>query len=71
MLPKNEGATDRDVRAIVAAMLMYLAVFQLPGVWSFVVGAVALVLFLTAVVGFCPLYVALRINTREPKSSKR
>lgn len=70
MFPKNEGATDRDVRAIAGAMLLYLAIFQLPSPWNFAVGAVALVLFFTAAVGFCPLYAVLRINTSEPKSSK-
>lgn len=50
---------------------MYLAVFQTPGPWSFAVGAVAVALFVTAAVGFCPLYALFHINTCTPSEDKR
>jgi len=68
---RNESALDRDIRIVLGAVLMYLAVFQIPGMWSFVVGAVAVVLFVTAAVGFCPLYALFHINTCPPSEGKR
>ena len=60
----NEGVLDRIVR-ITIAMVALLAGLAL-GVGS-VVGIVLLVvaaiMFLTGVVGFCPLYTIFRLNT--------
>lgn len=69
---KNEGSLDRDVRIGLGALLMYLAVFIIPGVWGFVVGAVAFTLFATAVVGFCPIYAIFGFSTcPAPDGDKR
>jgi hypothetical protein len=62
-MPRNESNRDRDIRVLIGAVLMYLAVFIIPGAASFVVGGVALVLFATAVAGYCPLYRLAGINT--------
>jgi hypothetical protein len=67
MFSRNEGTRDRDLRVLAGAALMYLAVFVIPGLASFAVGAVALVLFATAASGFCPLYRIAGINTCSPK----
>jgi hypothetical protein len=65
---KNVGATDRDFRLVVGAVLMYLAVFVIPGVWGFVVGGVALVMFVTAATGSCPLYSIFGYSTCATKA---
>lgn len=67
MFSRNEGSRDRDLRLLAGAVLMYLAVFVLPGPVNFAIGALALVLFATAATGFCPLYRLAGINTCAPK----
>jgi len=62
----NESSTDRIIRALVGIVLLALyftgTVTGGLGIAFIVVGAV---LLLTGVVGFCPLYALLRINTKK------
>jgi hypothetical protein len=62
----NESSLDRIVRVIVGIALFALyftgVVAGGLGIVLMVVGAVAL---LTGVVGFCPLYALLKINTKK------
>jgi hypothetical protein len=61
---KNEGVVDRALR-ITIAMVALVAGLAL-GVGStvgIVLLVVAAIMFLTGVVGFCPLYTIFRINT--------
>ena len=61
---KNEGVVDRALR-ITIAMVALVAGLAL-GVGSavgIVMLVVAAIMFLTGVVGFCPLYMIFRINT--------
>jgi hypothetical protein len=63
---------DRDLRLIFGAVLMYLAVFIIPGIWGFVVGGLALVLFATAALSFCPIYALFGFSTiPAPDKAKR
>ena len=55
----NMGGIDRALRAIVGIALIALAATGRIGVW----GWIGVVPLLTAVVGFCPLYTMLGINT--------
>ncbi len=63
---QNMGTTDRTLRFIIAIALA-VAAFTVPaiaaGVWHWVVLAVAVVLALTAITGFCPPYALLGIRT--------
>jgi DUF2892 family protein len=69
MFAQNEGAVDRAAR-IVVGLGLGIAVFTLlTGVWQIVAAVVAAILLLTGVVGFCPLYALLRINTRGRAAS--
>lgn len=64
MFTQNESVLDRVVR-VVAGVGLGIAVFTaLTGVWQIVAAVVATILLLTGLVGFCPLYALLRINTR-------
>jgi hypothetical protein len=62
----NESGMDRIIRALVGIVLLALyftgTVTGGLGIAFIVVGAV---LLLTGVVGFCPLYALLRINTKK------
>ncbi|PKO03333.1 MAG: DUF2892 domain-containing protein [Chloroflexi bacterium HGW-Chloroflexi-5] len=62
----NESGLDRIIRVIVGAALLALYFTQVIaggfGIAAVVVGAVLLI---TGVVGFCPLYGLLKIQTRK------
>jgi hypothetical protein len=62
----NESTLDRIIRVVVGIILLALsfsnAVTGGLGIVFIVLGAVAL---LTGVVGFCPLYMLLKINTKK------
>lgn len=58
-MPRNEGTIDRALRIIVGIVLLYLAFTGQFTPWTWI-GVVPL---LTGLVGFCPLYRLLGINT--------
>jgi hypothetical protein len=62
----NMGSTDRLVRLIVAALAWWLAAsigYATAG--GVVVLVLAGILAITGVVGYCPLYAALRLTSRH------
>lgn len=63
---KNLGKIDRTVR-IVAALAIGILILAgtLTGLPAIILGVVAVVLILTGVVSFCPLYAALKFSTRK------
>jgi DUF2892 family protein len=56
---KNEGGVDRVLRVVVGLVLLSLTVVGPNTLWGFV-GLVPLV---TGLIGFCPLYKLLGLNT--------
>ena len=58
-MPRNEGTIDRALRIIVGVVLLYLAISGQYTPWTWL-GVVPL---LTGLVGFCPLYRLLGMNT--------
>jgi hypothetical protein len=73
---RNVGTPDRIIRLILGAGLV-LAPFIVPSPlwaegWSVAVSViVGLVLAGTAVLGFCPIYAALRLNTHRSKGEAK
>ena len=64
----NVGSTDKVVRlalAIVLIVLFYKSI--LSGILGIIALIVAFVLTLTSLIGFCPLYTLLGINTAKKK----
>lgn len=62
----NVGKKDRIVRFIVAvffAVLVFSGVVR--GITAIVLGVLGLVLFVTGLARRCPLYIPLKIDTRE------
>lgn len=68
-MKKNMGNTDRIIRIIIAAFLGYFYISgMVTGVAGIIIGILAVVFFLTSLIGFCPLYTVFRLNTnRENK----
>lgn len=58
-MSRNEGVLDRVVRGVAGTVLVGLTAGGLIGAWGWI-GVVPLV---TAVVGWCPLYSLLGVNT--------
>lgn len=66
---KNMGATDRIIRGTVAVLLVILyATGLVTDGWRIAVLALAVIMLLTAVIGLCPIYSLLGVNTcKTPK----
>lgn len=62
----NEGTVDRAVRVIAGAALVALAATGTVGVW----GWIGLVPIATGLMGWCPAYTLLGINTCGLKNAK-
>jgi DUF2892 family protein len=61
----NMGMMDRVIRVLVAIVIgiLYFA-SVLTGTLALILGIVAVILLLTSVVSFCPLYALLGLSTR-------
>lgn len=67
----NEGTVDRVIRVALAAVLFFLAFTgAVTGVWAWVAGVAGAIALVTGVVGFCPLYAVLGMNTCPAPRSK-
>jgi hypothetical protein len=65
----NIGPWDRAIRLVLAAAAAVLLLTKvLRGTLALILGIVAALLFVTAVVGFCSLYALFRISTRKKTS---
>ena len=63
-MKKNMGTIDRVIRFGLAAVLVILYLTgQITGTAAIVLGIIALVFVITSLVGFCPLYVPLKLST--------
>lgn len=67
MLSKNMGRVDRTLRFIVGVVLILIGLAALRGgegnLTGVVVAVVAVVPTLTALIGFCPLYLPFGVST--------
>lgn len=67
-MKQNMGTMDRIIRtslALVVAILYFTD--NLSGLAAIVLGIFAVIFLLTSLVGFCPLYTVLGINTTKDK----
>ena len=65
---KNVGMIDRVIRIIFGIILMYLFVGNMVAApWSYLVALIGLILLVTGIVGTCPLYSILGMNTLGKK----
>ena len=65
-MKKNMGTVDRVVRLILAgAVLVLYLTGVISGTTAVILGALAVVWVVTSLLGFCPLYLPLKISTRR------
>jgi len=64
MFKPNEGSLDRIVRAIVGALLIALAL-SLTGWIQIVLLIIAVIILITAAIGYCGIYQLCHINTLD------
>jgi len=70
-MKRNLGNLDRIIRVIIAAVITLLYFTNvLTGTAAIVLFILAGVLVITALVGFCPLYALLGINTYAARQGK-
>jgi hypothetical protein len=62
-MKSNESNTDRIIRAVAGAILLYLGFGVLGGSLAIVTDVLGVVLLATAAIGFCPLYALLKFST--------
>jgi hypothetical protein len=65
-MKQNMGMVDRLLRvvvAIVVGVLYYTG--QISGTAAIVLGILAIVFLLTSGIGFCPLYLPLKLSTKR------
>lgn len=63
---KNMGTIDRIVRLIVVAVIAALYFTgQISGTVSIVLGVIAAAFLVTSLIGWCPVYVPLKLSTKK------
>jgi len=66
----NEASGDRIARVIGGVALVGGGLLAVTGGWGWALAAVGLVLVVTGIVGWCPIYAALRIGTKTSDGSE-
>ena len=62
----NMGPADRIIRIVLAAVIAVLYLTkQINGTWAIVLGILAIFLFVTSLIGFCPLYRLFGLSTKK------
>jgi hypothetical protein len=65
-MKKNESGFDRIIRVVLGvALILMFAFHALSGTLGIISLAVGAILLLTGVVGFCPLYALLKLQTTK------
>lgn len=64
----NESSIDRIARVVIAAGAGYGA-YATSGALAIVLAVVAVVMLVTALIGFCPLYALIGVSTCARRSS--
>ncbi len=67
-MKKNMGTLDKALRIILAIVIaVFIFLGEISGTAAIVLGILAAVFLLTSLMGFCPLYVPLKLSTCKKK----
>nr|MDD3720525.1 DUF2892 domain-containing protein [Candidatus Gracilibacteria bacterium] len=64
----NENYTDRLLRLFLSIIFFIIGYFWLGGIFEIIFITISLILFLTSVTGFCPLYLIVKFDTTKHKN---
>ena len=63
-MKKNMGTIDRSIRILLAITVIILYITgKITGIAAIILGILAFVFIITSLIGFCPLYLPLKIST--------
>ena len=69
-MKKNMGNTDKAIRTLIALIIATLSYFEfITGIFGNILLVLAIILLVTSLINFCPLYKLLGINTCKTKNS--
>ena len=69
-MKKNMGSIDKIVRVLVAVVIGVLYFMdQITGTAAIILGIFAVIFLLTSAIGFCPLYLPLKLSTIKKKDA--
>ena len=69
-MKKNMGSIDKIVRVLVAVVIGVLYFTdQITGTAAAILGIFAVIFLLTSAIGFCPLYLPLKLSTIKKKDA--
>lgn len=66
MLKQNEGLSDRLLRGVLAEVFFIFGYFWLAGAWQVVAYVLGAAMLITALSGFCSVYLAVGVDTKKP-----
>ena len=63
---RNVGGADRVIRVILGLVIFLVGILAIHStVWTVILAAIGIILFLTGIFGSCLLYVPFKINTNK------
>jgi hypothetical protein len=65
---KNVGTVDKAVRIILGLVLVILPFVGVPSPWGWVAAAAGVIFIATGLINFCPIWLALGVNTGKQTS---
>jgi hypothetical protein len=69
-MKQNMGSIDKVVRVLVAVAIAVLYFTnQISGTTAIILGVLAVIFLLTSAIGFCPLYLPLKLSTIKKKDA--
>ncbi len=69
-MKQNMGSIDKIVRVLAAVVIGVLYFTdQITGIAAIILGIFAVVFLLTSAIGFCPLYLPLKLSTIKKKDA--
>jgi|OpeIllAssembly_1097287.scaffolds.fasta_scaffold317304_1 uncharacterized membrane protein len=67
-MKKNVGSVDKIVRLLLAAVFILLFIFNaVPVIFGYILLALAVILILTSLLNFCPIWMMFGVNTCKIK----
>jgi len=69
-MKQNMGSIDKIIRVLVAVVIGVLYFTdQITGTAAIILGIFAVIFLLTSAIGFCPLYLPLKLSTIKKKDA--